>query len=39
MHKEFPIAVDYVGMTISTTLQDHIEVLVEGDKVAGARLV
>jgi pyrimidine operon attenuation protein/uracil phosphoribosyltransferase len=39
MHKQFPIAVDYVGMTISTTLQDHIEVLVEGDKVSGARLI
>lgn len=39
LHKKFPIAVDYVGISVSTTLQDHIEVLVEGDRVTGARLV
>lgn len=37
-HKEFPIAVDYVGISVSTTLQDHIEVMVEDSKVSGARL-
>lgn len=29
-HKTFPIACDYVGYSLSTTLQDHIEVELEG---------
>ena len=26
MHHKFPIRADYVGLTLSTTLQDHVEV-------------
>lgn len=29
-HKSFPIAADYVGMTLATTLQDNIEVKLLG---------
>ena len=35
-HKSFPIDVDYVGMSISTTLYEHIFVEVEGEDVTGA---
>lgn len=35
-HKSFPIDVDYVGMSISTTLDEHIYVEVEGGEVGGA---
>jgi pyrimidine operon attenuation protein/uracil phosphoribosyltransferase len=35
-HKLFPVLVDYVGMSISTTFDEHIFVEVEGDEVAGA---
>jgi pyrimidine operon attenuation protein/uracil phosphoribosyltransferase len=35
-HKSFPIVVDYVGLSISTTLDEHIFVEVEGDEVMGA---
>ncbi|MBC7422302.1 MAG: phosphoribosyltransferase, partial [Ferruginibacter sp.] len=35
-HKSFPIDVDYVGMSISTTLDEHIFVEVEGAEVVGA---
>ena len=31
-HNEFPIGVDYVGLNLSTTLQDHIEVILEKNK-------
>ncbi|PWH87198.1 phosphoribosyltransferase family protein [Brumimicrobium oceani] len=33
-HRSFPIRCDYVGLTLSTTLQDRIEVDLEGDKKA-----
>lgn len=33
-HKNFPISADYVGMQLSTTLQEHIEVLIEKKKVS-----
>jgi pyrimidine operon attenuation protein/uracil phosphoribosyltransferase len=36
MHKLFPIKPDYVGMSIATTLEDHITVEVHGDVVEGA---
>ena len=26
MHKSFPVHVDFVGMSLATTIQDHIEV-------------
>ena len=28
-HNQFPIGVDYVGLNLSTTLQNHIEVILE----------
>ena len=37
-HKLFPIAVDYVGMSVSTTLEENIEVEIKNGKVAGAWL-
>ena len=37
-HKKFPIAVDYVGLSISTSLQEHIIVDVENGEIAGARM-
>ena len=35
-HKSFPIDVDYVGLSISTTLDEHIYVEVENGEVLGA---
>ncbi len=35
-HKTFPVAVDYVGFSISTTLDEHIQVEVENGEVTGA---
>ncbi len=35
-HKSFPIDVDYVGLSISTTLDEHIFVEVQGTDVVGA---
>ncbi|HTB52243.1 MAG TPA: phosphoribosyltransferase family protein [Ferruginibacter sp.] len=35
-HKTFPVKVDYIGFSISTTLDEHIYVEVAGDKVIGA---
>jgi pyrimidine operon attenuation protein / uracil phosphoribosyltransferase len=35
-HKSFPIDVDYVGLSISTTLDEHIYVEVDGEEVGGA---
>ena len=37
-HKTFPVQPDYVGLSLSTTLQEHIYVEVEGDEVTGAYL-
>jgi pyrimidine operon attenuation protein/uracil phosphoribosyltransferase len=37
-YKNFPITPDYVGLSISTTLQEHIFVEVSGDEVTGAYL-
>ncbi len=39
MHKAFPIKPDYVGLSVATTLQDHIQVEVEDGKVTGAYLL
>jgi pyrimidine operon attenuation protein/uracil phosphoribosyltransferase len=36
MHKLFPIKPDYVGLSVATTLQDHIQVEVENGEVTGA---
>ncbi len=37
-HKAFPVQPDYKGLSLSTTLQEHIYVEVEGDSVKGAWL-
>ncbi|HEY4147401.1 MAG TPA: phosphoribosyltransferase family protein [Chitinophagaceae bacterium] len=37
-HKMFPVKPDYVGLSIATTLQEHIYVEVEGEEVKGAYL-
>ena len=37
-HKAFPVQADYTGLSLSTTLQEHIYVEVEGDEVRGAWL-
>lgn len=37
-HKTFPIQPDYTGLSLSTTLQEHIYVEVDGDVVKGAWL-
>lgn len=37
-HKSFPIVPDIVGHSIATTLQDHIEVVCEGDDIVAAYL-
>ena len=35
-HKAFPIEVDYMGLSVSTTTDEHIYVEVEGTEVTGA---
>jgi pyrimidine operon attenuation protein/uracil phosphoribosyltransferase len=35
-HKNYPVALDYVGISFSTTLDQHIYVEVNGDQVEGA---
>ncbi|MDP4261995.1 MAG: phosphoribosyltransferase family protein [Bacteroidota bacterium] len=37
-HNSFPVHPDYVGLSIATTLQEHIYVEVSQDKVLGAYL-
>jgi Pyrimidine operon attenuation protein/uracil phosphoribosyltransferase len=39
MHKLFPIKPDYVGLSVATTLQDHIQVKVKDGEVVGAYLM
>lgn len=31
-HRQYPVKTDYVGLTLSTTLQDHIEVNLEKEE-------
>jgi pyrimidine operon attenuation protein / uracil phosphoribosyltransferase len=38
-HKNYPICADYIGTSITTTLQEHISVEVKAGKVIGAFLV
>ena len=38
-HKAFPVKPDYVGLSIATTLQEHIYVEAEGEVIKGAYLV
>ena len=35
-HKAFPVSTDYVGLSVATTLQEHIFVETDGDQVKGA---
>ena len=35
-HKNFPVDLDYIGLSISTTLNEHITIEVGKDKVMGA---
>ena len=37
-HKRFPIQTDYAGLTIATTLQEHIAVETAGEEISGAWL-
>jgi pyrimidine operon attenuation protein / uracil phosphoribosyltransferase len=37
-HNTFPVKPDYVGLSVATTLQEHIYVEVEGNLVKGAWL-
>ena len=37
-HTSFPVRPDYVGLSIATTLQEHIFVVVDGTSIAGAYL-
>jgi pyrimidine operon attenuation protein/uracil phosphoribosyltransferase len=37
-HKLFPIQTDYTGLTIATTLQEHIAVEATGEEITGAWL-
>ena len=37
-HKLFPIQTDYTGLSITTTLQEHIAVETEGESILGAWL-
>jgi pyrimidine operon attenuation protein/uracil phosphoribosyltransferase len=38
-HKNYPITADYIGLQISTTMQEHIEVEVENGIIVCANLV
>ncbi len=37
-HKAFPIELDYTGLAVATTLQEHIYVEVAGENIQGAYL-
>lgn len=37
-HKQYPVATDYVGLSLSTTLQEHIHVVVEEDDIKAVYL-
>ena len=38
-HNSFPVRPDYIGLSLATTLQEHIFVEVDKDRVTGAYLV
>jgi len=38
-HKKFPVHADYVGISLSSFLHEHIFVEVEGDQITGAYVV
>jgi pyrimidine operon attenuation protein/uracil phosphoribosyltransferase len=35
MYRLYPVKPDYVGLSISTSLQEHIRVIVEGSEIEG----
>jgi pyrimidine operon attenuation protein / uracil phosphoribosyltransferase len=37
-HKIFPVNLDYKGLSVATTLQEHIFVEVQGEEIVGAYL-
>ena len=37
-HTSFPVRPDYVGLSIATTIQEHIFVEVKGEEISGAYL-
>jgi pyrimidine operon attenuation protein/uracil phosphoribosyltransferase len=37
-HKKYPVQADYVGLSLSSTLQEHIYMEVEGERITGAYL-
>ena len=39
MNKNFPVKIDYIGLSIATTLQDHIQVEVENGEIEGAYIL
>jgi len=39
MHKLFPVKPDYVGLTVATTLQEHISVEMNNEQIVGAYLL
>jgi pyrimidine operon attenuation protein/uracil phosphoribosyltransferase len=38
LHKKFPVHCDYVGNTLSTTMQEHIEVTFKNNEIEGVYL-
>lgn len=38
-HKQYPVNTDYVGISLATTLQEHIYVDVEGSTIKGAYMI
>jgi pyrimidine operon attenuation protein/uracil phosphoribosyltransferase len=38
-HKAFPVTSDYVGLSVATTVQEHIVVETEGGEILGAYLI
>lgn len=38
-HTSFPVRSDYVGLSVATTLQEHIYVEVDGEQISGAYLI
>ncbi len=38
-HKTFPVQPDYVGLSVATTLEEHIFVELQDDEITGAYLV
>lgn len=39
MHKSFPVKIDFIGLSVATTLQEHIQVEVENDEITGAYIL